>query len=670
MAWTQNSDGSLTHAGTTRDAWVLDVAAGANATMKVQLSAPAGNVRVMFFASHDGRSGWEAGIEGPDVVVLRTDFGVENPLAAWTPHLQAAGIPFLMEVRKRDAQVEMYLNGAETPTLTYATTGQYAQFDRVAIVSDTDGAVVLRYELCELAPAIETSSRVLVVVCGGDVWKAVGGGETITQMEPRVFREEGHVSLCEFRNVIYGVDGQRGRVLNVVTNAVTLWEPPEGTLPGRTVAGSTTLRLILSHGGRIWGVPADDNRNLHACRLNDADDWDTASLTAGRAFTTPIARASQSGQVVRSLATGSQNHLLVGGAASIWRLMGDPVRGAVLFEPASATIGVCGPNAMFLGDEGYIVFMAPAGGLYLLPAGGAPVPLSSPVLTEGITVTPEELDSLSVTVVRDTVRLLVHIFITRAGGAGSLHFVYDEREGQYQRGAPALYPIEYPDRISPTCAVTFEGRVLLGGQDGYVYELDDEADDDDGEDIESWVTLSRAYQPVVESDVLVRRVFPRLGADSDPVTVRTWKGQSPEEAYDDSARRLGWSRAGVTPLSGPITQPVRAPMVLVEVHADEGRFVVEAFEAESQLAALSARTGWAAAVAAGEVCRQVRPGTGSSGGSAGSVIASGPGWGQSYGGISGGSGHSTPSSGGGSAYVGSWTPSTAGMPADKEAGTV
>lgn len=652
MAWTEGTDGSLAHAGTDRDVWLFDDPMPANSSFKLQLGNPAHNVKAVLFSSHDGGSCWEAGVEGADLVIRRVDFGTEQPFAVWISHGQVAGIPFLAEFRVQDSLIRILLNGQEVAALEYDTIAQYSFFRRFGVVSKINGASVLRAELCELAPAVETAQRVLVAVGGGSVYKSAAGGN-LFEVERSVFRERGPVCLIEHQSGIYGVDGQRGRIINPVTDSVTLWIADDGTLPGKTTDGSTTLGLIISHAGRIWGVPADDNRNLYASGigLTGAKRWDTAATYAGRAFTTPLARASQSAQVIRALAIGSNNHLLAGGAACIWRMMGDPVRGQVLFEPLSATIGVSGRGALVLADEGFVLFHSPAG-LYMTPAGGSPVPLSAGVLTEGIDIDPDELDSYTVSVVRDTRRKLVHVFLTKE--ADSLHFVYDEREGGYAGGKPALYPVQYPDRIGPTCAVYWGGEVLLGGRDGYIYVLDDAATDDDGDEIESWVTLSQTHKNRIEEDTILQRLFPMMANGSVPVTVRAWKGVTAEDAYDPAQRVLGWQREGVRPRAAAITQPCRGGCILVEIHSESGRWSVEAFSAQTSSAQLSSRHGWQASVAAGALCRATS-GSGSPASGGGASIASGPGFGQSYGNVSGppAGGHSKPASGG-SKLAGSW----------------
>lgn len=643
MAWSQSAENTITHAGLFRDVFTIEgERAPASYSLKLGGTDCAHNIKACVFMSRDGSCCWEVGIQGDNIVIQRADFGaVIDPVFAAIGHSFAVGSPWALEVRVDGAVISVYEFGSSTAKVTFDTGGQYNEFSGYGVSAMTDGAFLSEFQICDLTPATETRSKILVFVANGDTWRMTSE-LGLTKVGVGTFRASGHVSLAEFGSKIYGVDGTRGREFDPVTDVVDLWETDDGSaLPGGdSTAGSTTLDKIAVHSGRIVGVRKDEARILYACELNNPLGWDTAADTVGRAYATTLSRAAQSGQAIRAIVTGAQQQLFIAGSSSVWRLTGDPVLGMVSLEPASLTVGASGPNAMAMVDEGRVVMHGPTG-LYLIPPAGDPIPFA-PYLTEGITFDPADIESYRVTLIRDARRKVLHIFITPTNVLeAGLHFVYDERAGGYNPSTPALFPVEYPAAVGPTCAEVYQGQIIIGGNDGYAYVLDDEETSDDGTAIEQWAILSRLADDGLERDTLLKRLFPVLSPSSDDVIIRAWRGATAEDAFDTSLRSLGWQRTGVGPLAPAISQTLVGGCILIEVRSEalDNRIVLEAFEAEAQSVKAQGRYGYAASVVAGSLCRTI------SGGSSGSGSGSGSG---SYASGPGGSGSGTPAAGGGS----------------------
>lgn len=632
MSWTL-SNGVWTKSGTTREVVMSSTPLSPSEQVRIHLATPADAVRVLVNATRDGRTGYEVGVLGANFVVRRVVFGVPGATLLSVPHEQVDGVPFFFEVRPVGRVITIYLNGSSTPSLTYTTNGEYDAFTHWGFVSVVNGARVMQALRCALVPVIVTRERMLVCVAGGRLYTSVDG-QTFTEIARNVTKSEGYVSLAELRGKVYIVDGQRGRVFDPIGLAVGLWEPSSGSLPGFTDAGTTTLWLLKSHGGRLWGVSLNDTQNLYTCALNNANDWDTSSETSGRAFTLPLARTGLSGQAIRALQIHGSEDLIVAGATTIYKFSGDPARGQVLFKPISTSIGVSGPDAITLADEGRILFHSPEGGLYMLPLGGEPVPLSGDWLTEGIQFPIQDRDNYRVQLHWHVRGKGVYLFQTANASVDSLHFFFDERASR--KGLGGFFPESYPIRVGPTASIVYDSRVLMGGRDGYIYTFEDPAidtitDTDDGDAITSHCYLTPVHDEPIMHDSILQFLRIQLGAESGDVKVRVYKGQTPEAGYDGDLRVLAYERTASYGCA-QFTNPVRAPALFVQMYNNTSgaSWWLEAAACGRDEAMLSTRHAWRAAAAAPPPC--AFPTGGSAGGSSagsGSPPSSGPGAGGS-----------------------------------------
>lgn len=626
MSWTEDTtSGVLTKTGTDREVYSSTTPSPGNFAQIAQPSLPSDNVKCFAFGTYDGRNCWEGGIQGANVIIRQVSFATAAAASATAAHGLTAGVPFEMEMRVVERTISVFLNGATVAAVTYEIPANNDKlgFRGYGLVGTVNNTRVVSFEIGELVPAVLVRNKIFCAVAAGRLFASIDG-DTLREIARGVARETGYVCLVEYRARVYIFDGQKGRIFDPVTLTVT--NTPDG-LPGSAGVGTTTIYQAVTHFARLYAYTVDDPQNLYASRLNDGDDWDTADDTAGHAFTLPIARAGLAGQVIRCINVAGGNALAIGCGSSAWALQGDPARGQINLMPLSLSVGASGPTSMYLADEGFVLMHGPAG-LSTVQAGGLSS-VNDLVLTEGIQYDPEDRDDFTVSVVRDPLHKLVWVFMRRAEGE-SLHFAYSERVGGFTRDGGGMFPVAFPDGMNPTAAIVWDSKVLIGCEDGYIRTLDYSTDADfDGEDIESYCPFEQVNEPEIENDTILTRLYLVLASWSDPVHARVWRGQTPEQAFDPDIRALGydrtlqWHSAGGAP--GAITQPVRAPCVVVEMYAASGRWGVEAMETTTEVAQITTRHAWPVRPAPGSLC--TFPGAGSSGtGTASTGLATGPGF--------------------------------------------
>ena len=616
--------GTLTLRGE-RAAYAADDPQPANFTQTAQCATTAHEIKLFAFGSWDGRACFEAGIEGSNAIIRKVTAGYVYTTLDTAAHGITSGVPFSMEMKVEGRVISLYLNGSSTAACDYTvpTSDSLVDYRTYGFVTETPvgDEKVLLWQMSELVPAISVRENMLWIVAGGTLYVSLDGS-TAREVTRGVCKETGTVELVEFRQTLRLLDGQKAKTIDPVNYTVSDWTATSGSLPGYTTTGTSDMLIAVNHWGRIQGVSQADPANVFASALNDAADWDTGSENSGRAFSFVTARVNMSGQVIRGMLSASANRLIIGCGGSMWQLLGDPSRGQVNLDQRSTSVGVSGPRSMALTDDDIVVFHGPMG-FYQMIGGSTPVSVSGAILFESIQYPPSERALYTINVARDPNLKVVLILMTKE--TGSVHFWYDETIGGYNAQAGGFFPITFPDAMRPTAAIYYDGRMLLGCADGYVRFLDDTASTDDGTAIESRAYLERVDEAYGrERDVTLERVHVTLLATSGPVTVRTWKGMTPQQVYNTSARSLGYS-VSMSYGAPPMPMRVRSPSIGIELFSSSGRWGIEEVEIKSfDSALIMSRHNYSAVATPATVT--VPPGAGTGTG-AGDTLGSGPGYG-------------------------------------------
>lgn|GEM_PF-2560040 len=610
--WTLTGDGIRT-AVTSNDPAPTDMA------MKLQIGDVADGIGAIVRSSADGRTCFQIDTVGANLILHRIIHGKDIAPIVTVPHEIAALTPYTMEVRLIQGVITVYID--DVPKMTDDVAGEFAELSRWGFEATTNGAQVQRAELCELVPNIDQRRDVLVVVAGGEVWASVDG-QTISQITAGAMRSSGRVSIAEFNQMAYLVDGSNARRFDPVKLLVDQWVPTSGTLPGQTSDGTTTATIVQAHRGRLFLAGSEnDPQNLWATAIEDALDLDTSAETRGRAFVLGGAGGSQAtkvGQPITALQVLHGSSLGIGCIGQTWQLLGDPALGAIETIPISLDFGISDAEAMALVSEGLVVAHSPEG-LLAVSSSGA-VNLSQSLLTETIQFNRDEREKYRVTVVRDPQRHGTHVFISLATSGASTHFWYDERVGSFSVGSDGrpsggLFPEEYPIDFGPLAAVYWRGRVVMGGRDGYIREFDDAILDDDGTLVDAYCAVEILDDPDTQGDTALGKTKLLLTSDSSPVDWTVYGGVTPEAAHDANLR---WRLTGprqVAYNTPPIWDRVRAPAMVMQLrNATLGQaFRIERVEAYTRRMKTASRQGKPIAPVISDPCP--RPGLpGESGG--------------------------------------------------------
>lgn len=325
------------------------------------------------------------------------------------------------------------------------------------------------------------------------------------------------------------------KVYDPSTGVLSLWladndiaGEPKGIIP-------CGCPLLARHMGRM--VLAGDPPNIwYMSRAGDPDDWaygadpdDPEKACAGN-----VTLAARIGSPLTGLIPGRDDYLLFACDNELWTLYGDPLAGGQMFN-SSMTTGMVSARAFCHTDKSSLIMLA-RDGLYEVVPGQSPQPLSPPVL-------PAEFKNLDLadaqpSLIWSNVERGLFVFLTGltvgSGNAvsGTRHYFVDAFRG-------GLWPVQMYTDHEPYSVVLADSdsgqRLLLGCRDGFVRKIDPEAVNDDGSAMAggSHVLLGPFYSGDSARDGLLRELAGLLGEASGNVTWSVYRGQTPEEAYQN-----------------------------------------------------------------------------------------------------------------------------------------
>lgn len=619
MTWTQNTTTKVwTNTGAGRSVVVSTPALPGRSAIVLAVPTVAYNVKAIVPSSIDGRTCYECGIEGANVVIRRVAFGVvgsnatngaaDTPpsAAASVAHGIAAGVPYVMDVRLYEGVIEIRLNGTlfirhTIDTDDYFTVGNaYANLRYYGFVSEVSGAIVSK---AEIAPLVQSEpspmTEVLVMFCDGNIVISEDGVNAKT-VAVGAFGNEGLIAAVEYQRKVWAVGTGFARVFDPDPNALSIspWVASAGTFPGSSglSAGQTRCTLLENFLDRLVlaGDPIDP-QNAIMTAVGDATDFDTDADTAGRAFELSTGLTGRIGQPITCIKQAANGVMAFGCTSQMWRLVGDPALGTPSLTPASLSSGITSKDSAALADASTLVVHSPDGAFTVGSGPGEPaIPLSAPVLRTGIELDREEALTVYQIVVRDPGRKLTHFFITPIEEGPTTHYVYDEVMGRFDAARGGWFEDVYDPSIGPTAACMFRGKLCIGTRDGRVLYFDDAATSDDGQAFESVAPLTLVDSKMSNHDtVRVDLTSVVLASDSDPIELRVYRGRTAQEAMIGSERSLGWKRTvGVN--AGLIRQTVSAPALCFEIwntSADRG-WDLESVSVDYSVNRNAFRAGW------------------------------------------------------------------------------
>jgi len=287
----------------------------------------------------------------------------------------------------------------------------------------------------------------------------------------------------------------------VPSTALVINQPPTNCI----LAANWRGRLVLA--GDL-----NNPQNFYMSRLGDPYDWNYSALAIGdtaSAFAGNLSNAGQIGQSITALMPFTDDLMMIGCTHSVWLMNGDPAAGGSI-SLVTDEVGVVGPRAWCKDPYGFLYFVG-TGGLYRVRP-----PWEFYMPPENLTEKTYDqyfktLDAgASITsMVYDADTHYIHIYNTPLDQSAGIHLTFDTRNG-------GLWPVSFAPFCGPTTAINYLGdaspetrAIFVGGWDGYVRRLDDNAYDDDGEYISASLTLGPIK--VVPDDAILAGVTPVLG---------------------------------------------------------------------------------------------------------------------------------------------------------------
>lgn len=627
MTWAQNTTTKVwTNTGANRSVVVASAAFPGLSAVSLSVPAAAYNVKAVLFASLDGRSCYEAGIEGANIVVRRVAFGVVGSevtnTASDTPaagpctvaHGLGAGVPFVMDVRSYEGRIEIRLNGSLVirhtvdPADYLCVTNPYANQRYYGFASDVNGAVITKAQIAALVKSEPTPmTEVLVAVCDGNIVitedainaQTVGVG---------VFGNDGLVSLAAYQRKVWGVGTGFAKVFDPDPSGMTIndWAASAGSFPGSSGAGLTRMTMVENFLDRLAlaGDPQDP-QNAFLTAVGDATDFDTDADNEGRAFAFGTGLTGRIGQPITCIKQAANGVLVIGCTSQIWRLAGDPALGTPSLTPASLSSGLTGKDSATLANASTLLAHSPDGAFIVGSGPGEPaIPLSAAVLRTGIEIDRNTAGDYYQIVVRDAPRHVAYFFLTPKVSGTATHYVYDEQVGGYEPKAGGWFEDVYDPSIGPTAACMFRGMLVIGTRDGRLLFYDPDATSDDGDAFVSNAPLSLLDSKASNLDAIkVETTRVLLDDESDPIQLRVYRGRTPQEAMIGTGRSLAWSRQ-VSPYDGSIRQVASAPALSFEIYSNDADlgWSLESLEVDYSINANGARHGWKTPTAGRTTC--------------------------------------------------------------------
>lgn len=385
-----------------------------------------------------------------------------------------------------------------------------------------------------------SQGKVYYTTAGDDAWTEASNSSSSTP--PLNFT--GIVRSAPNNLKLYFADGTHWRVFDPETQTVSTWAATSGTLP--VDEDDNTPRLICTWRGRtvLSGLLLDPH-NWFMSKAGDPTNFNYAPSSA--APTDAVAGNNSPlgliGDVITGLCPYSDDVLIFFGDHSVYMMRGDPMAGGSI-DLISDVIGGAWGIPWCKDPYGTVYFVSNQMGIYALVPGDRPVRISQPV---------EQLlqDVNSGT---HTFRLIwndrfqgMHVFITpTAAAATATHLFWEQRTGAWWQDTFAN------KNHNPLCCAIFDGNLpddrvaLIGSWDGYVRSVSADAEDDDGEDIESSVVVGPLMTKDLD-DVLFKEMQGVLGEDSGDVDFEIFTGNTAEKALTNDPAVSGTWRSGRNP---------------------------------------------------------------------------------------------------------------------------
>lgn len=358
------------------------------------------------------------------------------------------------------------------------------------------------------------------------------------------------------REAIFLTDGSQYKYYDAPEDEVKAWEATSaGEIPPR-------CRLIAQWNGRIVLARGDDPFNWFMSAKNAPFDWDFAPPVpvVTQAIRGSDSRLGVSPDVITALIPYNDNVLFIGCDSSIHRIIGEPLDNDQ-FDLVTDKVGIAWNSSWTKDREGRIYFFESQGGIWVMSGDGSQ--------RQRLTRDTIERRLQSIDLEDHYVHLEwsfelegLHVYVFPYGSGGTLlnHYFWEQQvDAWWEDNWTAT------DK-QPTAALTIDGddpsdRVLLvGTEDGYVLKEDKDADDDDGQAIDSQVLIGPLPPADPRYETRYTRLRVELADNQNGCMAKTFRSNEP-----DVLGHPVYQRALLPGHNAPIRKPVAASKVWVEL---------------------------------------------------------------------------------------------------------
>lgn len=387
----------------------------------------------------------------------------------------------------------------------------------------------------------------LVAVSQGNVYRAHAGDTSWTAATNGTgttppLNATGVMFSAPNQQKLWFADGANWCYYDPSSNRVERWTASAGSLP--VDSNNTAPRLIETWRGRtVLSGLIGDPQNWFMSAQDAPRDFDYGggeSQSPTDAVAGNNSPLGMIGDVITGMIPFNDNLMYFGGDHTLWMMNGDPMDGGSLMQ-VSNIVGMAWGRAWCVDPFGMAYFMSNNLRVYALAPGSRPQRISY-----GIDPLLEDLDPGA-----NSIRLLwnertssMHVFISPLEEpAATKHYTFEQRSG-------AWWEDEFADPdMDPIACCVFDGNeptdrtLYLGSWDGYVRAVDDEADTDDGEDINSEVWIGPFVTPTFD-DMMLLEAQAVLDEASGTVTYEVYTGATAQAAMESEVFRSGTWEAG------------------------------------------------------------------------------------------------------------------------------
>lgn len=252
-----------------------------------------------------------------------------------------------------------------------------------------------------------------------------------------------------------------------------------GALPDRAYIGCVNGGRCMLSGDRNYP------HQIRTSAIGNPWDWNVSRTAPTRAMAIGAGAAGAIGDIVRALIPARDNHLFIGCANSVHLLNGNPADGGQLFA-VDKTVGIFDATSWCFDGDNNLYFWG-TGGIYKLSKGAVTLEsMTRQPLPKLIQDEAADPSTHRITMGYDPDRVGIKICITKLADGTSSNYWYDLQTGGFfpdaHQEAHGVYSMFFYDAND----VDYKA-LLMGCKDGYIRVHDDDADDDDGSAIDSYV---------------------------------------------------------------------------------------------------------------------------------------------------------------------------------------